>query len=105
MTSNRGHMTRYEGHAGLQSIRQRDADPGVARIESAHGQLRPRAGPSPLSAVQRALGGLERDGLVAARTVGRTRLFRLDPRYFAQVELQRYLRRLAEPEAELRRRI
>src|SRR5439155_23682623 len=47
MTSNRGHMTRYEGHAGLQSIRQRDADPGVARVESAHGQLRPRAGPSP----------------------------------------------------------
>src|SRR5258708_36572359 len=59
----------------------------------------------PLSAVQRALEGLERDGLVAARTVGRTRLFRLDPRYFAQAELQRYLRRLSEPESELRRRV
>jgi DNA-binding transcriptional ArsR family regulator len=58
-----------------------------------------------LSGVQMALRGLERDGLVAARTAGRTRLFRLNPRYFAREELQRYLLRLTEPEDELRQRV
>ncbi len=58
----------------------------------------------PLAAVQKALGGLERDGLVAARAAGRTRLYRLDPRYFAHAELRRLLERLAEPEVELHRR-
>ena len=59
----------------------------------------------PLSGVQRALLGLERDGLVAARAMGRTRVFRLDPRYFAFEDLERYLRKIAGPEAELQRRI
>jgi DNA-binding transcriptional ArsR family regulator len=59
----------------------------------------------PLSGVQMALRGLERDGLVAARAAGRTRLFRLSPRYFARDELQRYLLRLTEPEDDLRRRV
>lgn len=57
---------------------------------------------SPLSAVQGALRGLERDGLVAGRAVGRTRVYRIDPRYFAAADLRRYLARLAEPESELR---
>ncbi|UCE03140.1 MAG: winged helix-turn-helix transcriptional regulator [Candidatus Latescibacterota bacterium] len=59
----------------------------------------------PLSGVQRALGSLESDGLVAARAVGRTRMYRLDPRYFAHEDLQRFLLRLSEPEEELRSRI
>jgi hypothetical protein len=66
---------------------------------------------SPLSAVQRALIGLERDGMVAGRSVGRTRVFRLNPRYFARAELEAYLLRLAvadrwleERAAQLRRR-
>ena len=57
-----------------------------------------------LNAVQVALRGLERDGLVAARSVGRTRLYALDPRYFAFEDLQRYVRRLGEAEADLRSR-
>ena len=57
-----------------------------------------------LTGVQMALRGLERDGLIAARTAGRTRLYRLSPRYFARDELQRYLSRLAEPERDLRQR-
>lgn len=60
---------------------------------------------APLSGVQRALLGLELDGLVAGRTVGRMRLFRINPRYFARRDLERYLLRLAEPEAGLRKRI
>lgn len=60
---------------------------------------------APLSGVQMALRGLERDGLVAGRLAGRTRLFRLNPRYFARDELQRYLLRLAEPETALRARV
>ena len=60
---------------------------------------------SSLAGVQMALRGLERDGLVAARSVGRTRLYRLSPRYFARDELQRYLLRLTEGDADLRRRV
>jgi len=54
-----------------------------------------------LSSVQKALGSLERDGLVAARAAGRTRLFRLNPRAPARRELERYLDRLLEPQVEL----
>jgi DNA-binding transcriptional ArsR family regulator len=59
----------------------------------------------PLNGVQVALRGLERDGLLVARAIGRTRAVRLNPRYFAREELQRYLLRLTEPEGELRTRV
>ena len=59
----------------------------------------------PFSSVQKALRSLERDGLVAGRALGRTRVFRLDPRYFANDELQRFLLRLTEPEFELKTRV
>lgn len=60
---------------------------------------------APLNGIQQALKGLEADGIVSGRTAGRTRLFRLNPRYFAREELQTYLERLAQPEADLLRRI
>ena len=60
---------------------------------------------TPLNGIQQALKGLEADGIVSGRTAGRTRLFRVDPNYFARAELQSYLRRLVEPEAKLVRRI
>jgi DNA-binding transcriptional ArsR family regulator len=59
----------------------------------------------PLSGVQMALRGLERDGLVAGRAAGRMRLVRLNPRYFAREELQRYLLTLAGAEAALQNRV
>ena len=59
----------------------------------------------PVSGVQMAVRGLERDGLVAGRTAGRLRLVRLNPRYFAREELQRYLLRLAGAEARLQNRV
>ncbi|MBZ0172180.1 MAG: winged helix-turn-helix domain-containing protein [Phycisphaerales bacterium] len=59
----------------------------------------------PLSGVQRALRSLESDGVIAARSAGRTRLFRLDPRYFARVELAALLVRLSEAEDGLRQRV
>jgi sugar-specific transcriptional regulator TrmB len=59
----------------------------------------------PLYSVQKALASLERDGIVAAQRRGRTRLFRLEPRYFAYRELQQYLDRLAGQEPELDRLI
>jgi predicted ArsR family transcriptional regulator len=58
-----------------------------------------------LYGVQTALKGLETDGIVSGRSMGRTRVFRLNPRYFAYADLDRYLRRLTEPESELRKRI
>ncbi len=54
-----------------------------------------------LFAVQKALLSLERDGLVAGRTRGRTRLFRLNPAYFAFRELQPLLLRLASADRDL----
>ena len=59
----------------------------------------------PLFGVQQALRGLELDGLVAGRSAGRTRLYRLNPQYFARRELSEYLRRLAEPEEALFERV
>lgn len=58
-----------------------------------------------LSAVQKALRGLERDRLIAGRMAGRTRLYRFDPRYFAHRDLVRYVTRLAEAEPVLRDRV
>jgi DNA-binding transcriptional ArsR family regulator len=55
-----------------------------------------------LFSIQKALAALERDGLVAARAMGRTRVYRLNPRYFALRELQQYLDRLVQPETTLR---
>jgi DNA-binding transcriptional ArsR family regulator len=54
-----------------------------------------------LSSVQQAVRSLERDGLVAVRTMGRTRLARIDPRYFARRELLAFLGRLAEADLPL----
>jgi DNA-binding transcriptional ArsR family regulator len=59
---------------------------------------------SSLSGVQKALASLERDGLVAARAVGRTRLYRINPRAPARRELERYLDGLLETDAEIRAR-
>ena len=59
----------------------------------------------PVNGVQGALRGLERDGLVAGRLTGRTRLVRLNPRYFAREELQRYLLALAGADVELTDRV
>jgi DNA-binding transcriptional ArsR family regulator len=55
-----------------------------------------------LSSVQKGLQSLERDGLVAGRSAGRTRLYRINPRAYARRELERYLDRLLEPEDDLR---
>lgn len=55
----------------------------------------------PLSSVQKALRSLEGDGLVSVRDVGRTRVYRMDPRAFAGRELRAYLRRLAETDSAL----
>ena len=57
-----------------------------------------------LSGVQKALRSLERDGLVVGRAAGRTRLFRLNPRAPARRDLERYIGRLLESEADLRAR-
>jgi len=59
----------------------------------------------PLNGVQGALKSLERDGLVAARTAGRTRLVRVNPRYFARQELDRFLLTLASADRELQARV
>jgi predicted transcriptional regulator len=56
------------------------------------------------SVVRKALASLARDGLVAGRLTGRTRVFTLTPTYFAAKELRSYLQRLADADRELRQR-
>jgi DNA-binding PadR family transcriptional regulator len=55
-----------------------------------------------LSGIQKGLRSLEADGLVAGRSVGRLRLYRLNPRAYGRAELERYLERLLDFEADLR---
>jgi hypothetical protein len=55
--------------------------------------------------LQKALRSLEVDWLIAGRSVGRTRVFQLDPRYFARDVLKQFLRRLCEPETGLQREV
>lgn len=57
-----------------------------------------------LSVVQKAVRSLETDQLIAGRSVGRTRVFRLNPDYFARSELRKLLSRLVEPEELLKKR-
>src|SRR4030095_4003774 len=59
---------------------------------------------APLSGVQRALQSLERDGLVAARALGRTRAYRLNPRFYARREADQLMALLVEADADLDRR-
>lgn len=58
-----------------------------------------------LSGIQQAIRSLELDGLVAGRSIGRTRVYRIDPRYFAYRELMEYVLRLAAPEEKLQQRV
>ena len=58
-----------------------------------------------LNAVQGALHSLEADGLVVGRAVGRTRLFELNPRFFAAAELRALLDKLASVDRPLQDRI
>lgn len=59
----------------------------------------------PVSVIQKALLSLEKDGLVAVRSVGRTRVVVLNPRYFARREFATFLSRLAEPEDRLKKAV
>ena len=59
----------------------------------------------PVNGVQMAIRSLERDGLVASRRVGRSRLVRLNPRYFARQDLQSYLLTLAGADRALQARV
>ena len=60
---------------------------------------------APPSGVRKALRSLEADGLVAGRLVGRTRVYRLNPAYFARDELRRYLARMADADPILTGRV
>src|SRR5512133_349369 len=60
---------------------------------------------APLFSIQKALASLERDGLLASRVLGRTRLYTLNPRYIASRELREYLGRLAGRDFELKRTV
>ena len=58
-----------------------------------------------LTAVRKALASLERDALVAGRAVGRTRVYELNPSYFARTELKALASKLAATDDDLRARI
>ena len=72
----------------------------LSDLESSYPRALARRLDSPIFAVRKALEGLERDGLVSSRLVGRTRVYTLDSSYVAYKELAAYLGRLARAHAE-----
>jgi predicted transcriptional regulator len=58
-----------------------------------------------ISGVLKGVRSLELDGLIAGRTVGTTRVFRINPRYFAAAELRAYLDKLADADDSLRDKV
>ncbi|MDP3505522.1 MAG: hypothetical protein Q8S33_34595 [Myxococcales bacterium] len=54
-----------------------------------------------LFAVQRLLESFERDGIIVSRSVGRTRVVALNPRFFASKELSALLWAMAKQDPEL----
>lgn len=73
-------------------------------LETSYARELSRLLDAPISGVLKAIAGLERDGLVSGRLIGRTRLVQLNPSYFARDALRLYLERLAEADGELRKR-
>jgi DNA-binding transcriptional ArsR family regulator len=74
----------------------------LSLLEQTYARELARALKLPISVVQKALLSLEKDGLVVVRSVGRTRVITLNPRYFARRELLAFISRLAQPENGLR---
>jgi len=77
----------------------------LGSIESSYPRELARILGSAINGVQSALRSLERDGLVVGRSVGRTRVFQLNPRYFAASALGKLLEKLAPANKELSERI
>ena len=90
------------GYTGLTTLRN---TLWIGQLKSSYGRELSRVLGVPLAPVQRALRGLELDGLVAGRAVGRTRLFTLNPSYLAKRELAAYLGKLADADPELQRAV
>jgi len=57
---------------------------------------------APLYSVQKIVDALDREGVLATRLVGTSRLVSLDPRFYAVSELRALLLRLAEGQPELK---
>ena len=89
-----------EGHPLRASSLPRSGCIGV--LESSFPRELSRVRAVPVSAVSRALAGLERDALVVGRLVGRSRVYTLNPACFASPELAAYLLRLADADTALR---
>ncbi len=77
----------------------------LSLMESSYPRELARLFGSAVNGVQAALRSLERDGLVVARAVGRTRLFQLNPRYFAASAVRALLDRLAAADPDLGERV
>ena len=100
-------MTHYDGHSFV-TLRWQDPYWSASGPEALVGELSSGALPSTRDAALRrpaGAAGPRAGGLVAAKTAGRTRLYRIKPQYFAYDDLQKYLLRLTEPEEGLRSRI
>ncbi len=77
----------------------------LSLLGQSHARELARVLDAPLSSIQSALKSLERDGLVTARSRGRTRVFEINPGYFARRELLPFVTRLAEAESWLTDRV
>jgi DNA-binding IclR family transcriptional regulator len=70
-------------------------------IEDSHVRELQRLADIDFTTVRRVVGNLEREGVVAGRTIGTTRRISFDPRYYAVAELRALLGRLESVWPEL----
>jgi hypothetical protein len=73
----------------------------VALLEETYGREIARVLAMPLITVQRIVDSLERDAVIAVRTVGRQRMVALNPRFLVWQQLRDLLWRLADADTEL----
>ncbi len=83
------------------SRRRTDTLVMIALLDQTYARELTRLLDAPLRSIQTILADLEKEGIVAARPVGRTRQVEINPRYFAAAELRATLLRLGEADPRL----
>ena len=85
------------------SVRRTEVLLLLALLEESYPAELTRLLEAPKASVQLILDGLELEGVVASRQLGRTRRVGLEPRYFAAKELRALLIKLASARPDLKR--
>ncbi len=89
-------MANLAGATLFGSSRRTEVLAAIALLDETYAREIARLLAAPLLSVQRIVDGLERDGIIATRTVGVERRIEFNPRFFAVIELKALLLRLSD---------